>query len=80
MSEAHNTAAGYELDARGLLCPMPVIRAQQRIEDLASGDQLTVFCTVHKGTDTTAQWSGNDGLYLPSTTTIGVHLLAQYSS
>lgn len=34
-----------ELDARGLLCPMPVIRTQQRIEQLQVGDRLTVHCT-----------------------------------
>ena len=35
----------FELDARRLLCPMPVIRTQNRIKDLNSGDQLTVHCT-----------------------------------
>jgi tRNA 2-thiouridine synthesizing protein A len=35
----------YELDARRLLCPMPVIRTQDRIADLQPGDVLTVNCT-----------------------------------
>ena len=35
----------FELDARRLLCPMPVIRTQDRIKELTSGDQLTVHCT-----------------------------------
>ena len=35
----------HHLDARGLLCPMPVIRAQDRIRDLAPGDVLEVSCT-----------------------------------
>ena len=35
----------HELDARRLLCPMPVIRTQNKIRQLASGDQLTVYCT-----------------------------------
>lgn len=35
----------YTLDARRLLCPMPVIRTQQRVEQLASGDTLEVICT-----------------------------------
>lgn len=30
------------LDARGLLCPMPVIRTQNRIASLAAGDELEV--------------------------------------
>jgi tRNA 2-thiouridine synthesizing protein A len=45
MSDSRQQPASHELDARGLLCPMPVIRTQQRIEDLQSGDQLTVLCT-----------------------------------
>ncbi len=34
-----------ELDARRLLCPLPVIRAEQRIARLAPGDILDIFCT-----------------------------------
>lgn len=33
------------LDARHLLCPMPVIKTQQRVADLKSGDELTVIAT-----------------------------------
>lgn len=33
------------LDARRLLCPMPVIRVQDRIAALNSGDLLKVYCT-----------------------------------
>lgn len=33
------------LDARNLLCPMPVIRTQNRIKALADGDVLKVICT-----------------------------------
>jgi tRNA 2-thiouridine synthesizing protein A len=32
----------HQLDARGLLCPMPVIRTQNRIAELAPGDTLEV--------------------------------------
>ena len=35
----------HELDARRLLCPMPVIRTQHRIKQLAPGDTLAVTCT-----------------------------------
>lgn len=35
----------HRLDARRLLCPMPVIRTQDRIRELAPGDTLTVTCT-----------------------------------
>ena len=33
------------LDARRLLCPLPVIRTQERIKGLAPGDTLEVTCT-----------------------------------
>ncbi len=35
----------YQLDARRLLCPMPVIRTQNRAEELQPGDTLEIFCT-----------------------------------
>ncbi len=38
MSEQH-------LDARRLLCPMPVIRVQEAVDKLAAGDILQVVCT-----------------------------------
>lgn len=37
--------SNYQLDATNLLCPMPVIRTQDRIARLEPGDQLTVTCT-----------------------------------
>ncbi len=33
------------LDARRLLCPMPVIRVQDEVGKLAPGDELEVTCT-----------------------------------
>ena len=35
----------HQLDARNLLCPLPVIRTQNRIKALADGDILKVICT-----------------------------------
>jgi tRNA 2-thiouridine synthesizing protein A len=35
----------HELDARQLLCPLPVIRTQERVAMLQPGDTLTVRCT-----------------------------------
>ena len=35
----------YELDARRLLCPLPVIRTQDKVKQLQLGDVLTVICT-----------------------------------
>ncbi len=37
--------AHYTLDARNLMCPLPVIRAQDRIKTLLAGDELTVYST-----------------------------------
>lgn len=34
-----------QLNARHLLCPMPVIRVQDRIKELQAGDVLEVVCT-----------------------------------
>ncbi len=33
------------LDARGLLCPLPVIRTQNAVKDLAPGTVIEVLCT-----------------------------------
>jgi tRNA 2-thiouridine synthesizing protein A len=35
----------HSLDAKRLLCPMPVIRTQDKIKELAAGDVLEVVCT-----------------------------------
>ena len=42
MSRSHTVET---LDARGLLCPMPVIKAQDRIADLRPGTLLDVLVT-----------------------------------
>ncbi|SMG62610.1 SirA family protein, partial [methanotrophic bacterial endosymbiont of Bathymodiolus sp.] len=35
----------YDLDATRLLCPLPVIRTQDKVKQLGQGDVLTVTCT-----------------------------------
>jgi tRNA 2-thiouridine synthesizing protein A len=35
----------YELDARRLLCPIPVIKTQNKIKELRQGDQLRITAT-----------------------------------
>ena len=35
----------HSLDARNLLCPLPVIRLQNTVKTLADGDILKVICT-----------------------------------
>ncbi|MDP2180451.1 sulfurtransferase TusA family protein [Methylicorpusculum sp.] len=35
----------HSLNAKRLLCPLPVIRTQDKVKQLMSGDQLEVSCT-----------------------------------
>jgi tRNA 2-thiouridine synthesizing protein A len=35
------------LDARNLLCPLPVIRTQDRVEKMDPGECLLIQCTDH---------------------------------
>ena len=37
--------ARHELDAKGLLCPLPVLRARKALKALAPGDVLAVEAT-----------------------------------
>ena len=37
--------SAYTLDAKQLLCPLPVIRTQDLVVTLNIGDVLTVYCT-----------------------------------
>ncbi len=34
-----------ELDARGQLCPIPVIKTQDQVSMMQAGDVLNIFCT-----------------------------------
>jgi len=35
----------HHLDARNLLCPLPVIRVQDQVKTMQVGDELEVACT-----------------------------------
>jgi tRNA 2-thiouridine synthesizing protein A len=37
--------SSYKLDARNMLCPLPVIKTQDKIAGLKRGDKLEVACT-----------------------------------
>ncbi len=43
--QAADQAADRELDARGLNCPLPVLRAKQALRDMAAGEVLAMVCT-----------------------------------
>lgn len=53
--------ADYQLDARRLLCPMPVIRTQDRIKTLAPGDHLEVVCTDPGAANDVPAWCRING-------------------
>lgn len=51
----------HELDARRLLCPMPVIRTQNLVATLAAGDTVDVFCTDHGALNDIPAWCRING-------------------
>lgn len=51
----------FTLDARGLLCPMPVIRAQDRVAQLRPGDRLKIACTDHGAKHDIPAWCRING-------------------
>jgi TusA-related sulfurtransferase len=49
-----------ELDARGLKCPLPVLRASKLIDGMTAGETLTVFATDPGSTADFAGWAKVD--------------------
>jgi len=49
------------LDARGLKCPMPIVRTAQTIKTIASGELLEVLATDAGATADFAAWSRSTG-------------------
>lgn len=35
----------YQLDAKRLICPMPVIKLQEKVKELSAGDKIEMICT-----------------------------------
>ncbi len=35
----------YQLDAKRLICPMPVIKLQEKVKQLLPGDKIELICT-----------------------------------
>lgn len=46
----------YQLDARRLLCPLPVIKVQDYVKTLSPGDILEVVCTDKGSLSDIAAW------------------------
>jgi tRNA 2-thiouridine synthesizing protein A len=53
--------ADYELDATGLLCPMPVIKTQDKTQELNKGDTLVVYCTDPGAINDVSAWCRING-------------------
>ncbi|KPJ96961.1 MAG: SirA family protein [Gammaproteobacteria bacterium SG8_15] len=51
----------HHLDARNILCPLPVIRTQNAVQELQKGDRLTVVCTDPGALNDIPTWSRING-------------------
>jgi len=51
----------HQLDARNILCPLPVIRTQNAVQELKKGDILTVTCTDPGALNDIPMWSRING-------------------
>jgi tRNA 2-thiouridine synthesizing protein A len=58
MSEIKETKL---LDARGLLCPMPIVKAGKEMKTLAAGDILKVLATDRGAIADFPAWSDDTG-------------------
>lgn len=57
------------LDARRLLCPIPVIRTQDKVKQLSVGEQLEVICTDPGVMQDIPTWCRINGHQVLETTT-----------
>jgi tRNA 2-thiouridine synthesizing protein A len=53
--------AVHQLDAKGLKCPMPIVRTAQAIKTIASGELLEVLATDPGAVADFAAWSRSTG-------------------
>lgn len=51
----------HHLDARNILCPLPVIRTQDAVQELDKGDRLIVVCTDPGALNDIPMWSRING-------------------
>jgi tRNA 2-thiouridine synthesizing protein A len=61
----------HQLDAQNLLCPMPVIRAQDAVAELKAGDILEVVCTDHGALQDIPAWCRINGHKVVDTRDLG---------
>lgn len=64
------------LDCRRLLCPLPVIRVQDRVAALAPGDELEAVCTDPGALNDIPAWCRINGhVVLETRSTRGEHVV-----
>jgi tRNA 2-thiouridine synthesizing protein A len=61
LTESTPTAKVTTLDARGLKCPMPIVKTAQAIKTVGSGDLLEVLTTDPGAVADFAAWSRTTG-------------------
>jgi tRNA 2-thiouridine synthesizing protein A len=54
-------AGEAELDARGLSCPLPVLKARKRLQAMAPGSRLRVLATDPKAPGDFRLWCAESG-------------------
>lgn len=64
------------LDARGLICPLPVLKAKKALRPLDSGDELTILATDAGAPDDFVAFCENTGdMLVASTEANGVYAI-----
>jgi tRNA 2-thiouridine synthesizing protein A len=63
----------HELDAIGLLCPLPVLKARKRLSALAAGDELHVMADDPAAVVDMPHFCAEAGLELVEMSDAGAH-------
>ncbi len=63
--------ASVTVDARGLNCPMPIVKTAQAVKGIASGDTVEVLATDAGSVKDFAAWSKTTGNPIVEQTTDG---------
>ena len=69
--------AHFKLDARRMFCPMPVIRTQDKINELNPGDILEVTCTDPGALNDIPAWCRINGHIILETKEINDEVIVQ---
>ncbi|MCK5002811.1 MAG: sulfurtransferase TusA family protein [Gammaproteobacteria bacterium] len=65
----------YQLDARNSLCPMPVIKTQNKVNELQPGDTLEVTCTDPGALSDIPAWCRINGHQIINTKEVGSEVI-----